>query len=241
MKNECSIVRDLLPLMTENMVSEETAEFMKEHIEKCPGCRAEKEKLAEAILDLISEKDSDDTKALKKIKKRLLTKRVITSLISVILALAIVCTLGYYVLFVGVPLEYHEVTIEKRFKEDITRENGQILLGQALEICVRDADGESVITRYKRSPIIEYQDYQNGVFHDVEFRKPLIDLGHQPVTHVWSFSTYFNEPESTNEVIRFVFADETVEYSMQEEGLYIPQENLIPLPEEMHGDIFRDR
>ena len=33
MKKECSIIRDMLPLYFENMVSEDTAEFVKKHIE----------------------------------------------------------------------------------------------------------------------------------------------------------------------------------------------------------------
>ena len=36
MKNECSIIRDILPLYVENMVSEDTSEFVKEHLESCP-------------------------------------------------------------------------------------------------------------------------------------------------------------------------------------------------------------
>ena len=41
MKNECSIVRDLLPLYVENMVSAETGEFVEEHLEGCETCRKE--------------------------------------------------------------------------------------------------------------------------------------------------------------------------------------------------------
>lgn len=48
MKNECSIVRDLLPLYAENMVSEATAEFVEEHVRACPGCAAELEALRAA-------------------------------------------------------------------------------------------------------------------------------------------------------------------------------------------------
>ena len=40
MKNECSLVRDMLPLYLENMVSEETRAFIKEHLETCPECAA---------------------------------------------------------------------------------------------------------------------------------------------------------------------------------------------------------
>lgn len=43
MNHECSIVRDLLPLYFENMVSDNTAAFIKEHIAGCPSCAAELE------------------------------------------------------------------------------------------------------------------------------------------------------------------------------------------------------
>ena len=43
MKRECSIVRDVLPLYFENMVSEDTAVFVKEHLENCSDCAAELE------------------------------------------------------------------------------------------------------------------------------------------------------------------------------------------------------
>ena len=41
MRNECSIIRDLLPLYIEEMVSADTVAFMEEHLEKCDTCRAE--------------------------------------------------------------------------------------------------------------------------------------------------------------------------------------------------------
>ncbi len=41
MKNECSVVRDILPLYFENMLSEDTAAFVKEHLESCSECSAE--------------------------------------------------------------------------------------------------------------------------------------------------------------------------------------------------------
>ncbi len=41
MKIECSMVRDLLPLYAENMVSEETAALVRAHVQDCPACQAE--------------------------------------------------------------------------------------------------------------------------------------------------------------------------------------------------------
>lgn len=41
MRNECNIIRDLLPLYVENMVSDDTASFVAEHMESCPACQKE--------------------------------------------------------------------------------------------------------------------------------------------------------------------------------------------------------
>ncbi len=41
MKNKCNIVRDLLPLYVENMASEDTMSFVKEHLKECSSCRKE--------------------------------------------------------------------------------------------------------------------------------------------------------------------------------------------------------
>ena len=41
MKTECSVVRDLLPLYIEDMVSAETAQYVNEHLKNCDECQAE--------------------------------------------------------------------------------------------------------------------------------------------------------------------------------------------------------
>ena len=76
MKNECYIVRDILPLYLEDMVSEETAAFIKEHLEHCPACAAEhaamgKETKAEAIgTNVPSLLDEEILKSMKNIRKK---------------------------------------------------------------------------------------------------------------------------------------------------------------------------
>lgn len=47
MRNECSIIRDLLPLYAENMVSPDTAAFVEEHLEGCETCREEYKRIKE--------------------------------------------------------------------------------------------------------------------------------------------------------------------------------------------------
>ena len=69
MKNECSIIRDILPLYVENMVSEDTSEFVKEHLESCPACRAELEKLREPVEVQTEPQPDMDAAPLKRLEK----------------------------------------------------------------------------------------------------------------------------------------------------------------------------
>ena len=39
MKRECSLIRDLLPLYVEQMVSEESKKIIEEHLAQCPSCK----------------------------------------------------------------------------------------------------------------------------------------------------------------------------------------------------------
>ena len=69
MKTECSVVRDLLPLYVEDMVSPETAHYVKSHLADCPECQAELNSLQEGEgLTAIEKKPSVDTKDAKSFK-----------------------------------------------------------------------------------------------------------------------------------------------------------------------------
>lgn len=95
MKRECNIVRDLLPLYIENMVSEETKEFVEAHLSKCPECN----ELYTSMIDK-GEEDIADEEVKKKIiplkivKQKLLCKRIVTSVIAVVLSVAILLGAG---------------------------------------------------------------------------------------------------------------------------------------------------
>lgn len=86
MKNDCNIIRDILPLYIENMVSEETKGFVEEHLTLCADCRSEAEKMkkpAEFVADT-------DIAPLKNLKKKLLIKKVQTILFTTVLVFSIV-------------------------------------------------------------------------------------------------------------------------------------------------------
>ena len=65
MRNECNIIRDLLPLYVENIASEDTAEFVKEHLETCTECSRALESLksSDAIESACAESSCDGDEA----------------------------------------------------------------------------------------------------------------------------------------------------------------------------------
>lgn len=75
MKTECSVVKDLLPLYVEDMVSPETAQFIGDHLKECSECRSELESLKEGEpLSTVENKHAIDTgnaKPFKKMMKRM--------------------------------------------------------------------------------------------------------------------------------------------------------------------------
>ena len=89
MNNKCNLIRDILPLYVEDMVSTDTREFVSEHLEHCEACRAEFEHMRKPA-DIIPDAD---IVPLKRIKKELFIKRLQTVFLTAILACAIVTVL----------------------------------------------------------------------------------------------------------------------------------------------------
>ena len=87
MKISCDVIRDLLPLYVEDMLSNDSKNIVDEHIEQCESCRDELKKLSgdevhSCAVNQIENKSIYDS--LNKIRKRISFKIQITVLISVI-------------------------------------------------------------------------------------------------------------------------------------------------------------
>lgn len=86
MSNKCNLIKDILPLYVEDMVSTDTREFVSEHLEHCQECHAEFERMRKPA-DFIPD---TDIVPLKRIKRDLFIKRLQTIFFTAILACAIV-------------------------------------------------------------------------------------------------------------------------------------------------------
>ncbi len=76
MKNECKIVSDLLSLYSENLVCEETENFIKNHLSECEECKKDFELLKadteiNEAFQKVTENQTENIKPLKKIMKKM--------------------------------------------------------------------------------------------------------------------------------------------------------------------------
>ena len=91
MSQNCNIVRDLLPLYVEKMLSADSQAFVEEHLKDCEDCRKELESLKQGDSSVSMVKDhTDEAIPIKKVKKKLSKKKAITIITAVVLTLAAV-------------------------------------------------------------------------------------------------------------------------------------------------------
>ncbi|MBR5427384.1 MAG: zf-HC2 domain-containing protein [Clostridia bacterium] len=119
MKTECCLVKDLLPLYSENMVSDETAALVAEHLNECADCAAEAERLRQPAAEIPASKTpTDEAAPLKRVKKELIRRRIAAA----VLAAAIVFVAAFSAFsFVTRP---NYVPFEKSGAEVHVSENG---------------------------------------------------------------------------------------------------------------------
>lgn len=88
----CSVVKDLLPLYIEKMLSEDTAAFVQEHLEHCSECRKEMECMNTPMIP----SPQTDISPLINLKKKLFRKKLQSIILSVALVLSLAISLFAY-------------------------------------------------------------------------------------------------------------------------------------------------
>ena len=93
MKNECNIVRDLLPLCVEDIASPDSAVFVGKHLEKCEVCRREMSLLKNASRLDQATPDPAEAEALLAIKEKIKRRNTILVTARTIISTFILCAL----------------------------------------------------------------------------------------------------------------------------------------------------
>lgn len=86
--NECNIVKDLMPLYEEELLSEDSLEFIRRHAANCPQCRKALQH-DQLLPDIQSQNPVSEKKIIKKALRRDRLKTMAKTLVAVMLVLAI--------------------------------------------------------------------------------------------------------------------------------------------------------
>lgn len=115
MKITCDVIKDILPLYIENMVSEDTRQIVKEHIDNCEDCKMQLEKMSSSI-NLPIDTDIGPLKKLKSdIRKKKFQSIVFTIMLTAVILIALV---GFLTAPEYIP--YHEGLVSVMENDDGT-------------------------------------------------------------------------------------------------------------------------
>ena len=180
----CSIIRDLLPLYAEQMVSEETAALVKQHLSECIACAAEyatlqsdQEELRGAFREHPFEEESVP---LKKVKRRLFRKNVLIAMTTAIVVIALfLCQ----IVFAPIEMDYGISTLYSHAEMDHAATAVKLYLGVKIGWCkllsVHYAGDESSCKALKSINTYDNPDnpYTDCIVFDSTFRAPPMGLG----------------------------------------------------------------
>lgn len=163
MENKCKIVQDLLPTYIENMTTEETTNFIKEHLETCKNCQ----EIYEAMKEDIEKENIENTETVRKIKKYrrkiILIKVIFFAIIFAIIA-TIIGNIAYK--FYVVKKAYTRNTNYKAFESFTVEEYVDNV--EHYEKHYTTYYKNDIMKKYYGNDVVEYYDGENHYFFDNE-------------------------------------------------------------------------
>ncbi len=222
MVNECKIVRDLLPLVEENIASRESCDFVREHISSCEECKNAADELKSNAVSIGVEEDEVGMENnLKVLKRKLNLKKMITISLTALLTAAAVVFLGYYLLIGGQPASSDKFEIITEFQY-----NENAYLNQEFVLTIKRKDGKPLWIESKLFTAKE----NDGV--EITVKEVPVPIIPEPDNYTSGYSYGLSNADdipSDDYDFKFVirFSDRSIMYSMREEGLFEVQENVI--------------
>lgn len=168
MSKDCSIVQDLLPLYAEDMLREETKEFVDGHLAQCAACRAELDALKADVKPA-----PVSAQPLRDLKRQLRRKKLTAVLLAVALALTLATT-GFAYLTAPQYLPYDEtewmITRSPRALAD-----GSIMSDGLTDLSGIESISVNLLTPVSGTKVTSTQDPDSGktVYFITAWRTPL--------------------------------------------------------------------
>lgn len=184
-KISCDIIRDILPLYLDGVVSNDTRQMVEEHLGTCEQCREEAVMLKQdVVLPASKNVRLAERKVVKGLKRKLFRKKFIISAVSVIITLAVLSVVYSYMVMTEtcVPYNSGKVWIEEVNGALYVVYEGDDLGGTVsldpMEVNV-DGEEETVFSFYCYTTL--WSEYIEPLFNDEtdQTRKKLMYVGEE--------------------------------------------------------------
>lgn len=91
--NPCKITEDLLPLYVDNTCSDDSREYVENHLKTCEACRKLHESMSKSIHSIMNNRNAQESFRL--FKRRLLLKRILLTTVCTLVVLALLSVVFY--------------------------------------------------------------------------------------------------------------------------------------------------
>lgn len=225
----CNIIRDILPLYVDNVVCEDTKIMVEEHLKHCKSCRETARKLTqEIVLPSDANVQLQEAKPLKDFKKKMSRKRILVSLVSILMTLVTAAVLlgTHHLLYRrGIPVSSDEITAVTTIKPD---NNGY--LNQSWEILLTNGEGKPLTGKQETV----YKENSDGTQVECGYRLYVYELPFYTTSTPWLSIGYAYDDDTTtlkkdfDYTVEIVYKDKTQVFSMREDGLFTPNASTTP-------------
>ena len=95
--NNCAVIKDLLPLYADDVLSQESKELVSQHLESCENCKSE---YANMQTEIKTPPRTDDAKinALKTMKKKIFRQRVVSAVVTCVFVFAAIVVINSFII-----------------------------------------------------------------------------------------------------------------------------------------------
>lgn len=206
MNIKCEVIRDLLPLYVDGVVSEESRALIEEHLRECPDC-SECLKLLQEDYPLSEETEfADEAEALKRIKRRIRRSRILAVLITIGFAIAALAVIG------AMKLTEYEGTLEENVSYELPAGYEEVAMDS---VAMDRADPENCkqyvreSSKYKETILVYYDGFQDPYFIS---SKDIIHVDSSTDVEINTYDWSNNSENELNCIVQHDKENYTVEY-----------------------------
>ena len=218
-KINCNIIRDILPMYIDDLVCEDTKSLVEAHLKKCDACQEEYRKMANVLQMPIE----CEVQPIEKLHKKWKAEKIAAAIYTTVISLVVIMALSFWLFYYGVPAKEEEIGVITEFQ--ISR---YYYLDQEYVFHLSRFDGKAFNTFFKN--IYEKNDQGEKVLvgYEVQVREPIIKLNQfsSGFTFGYGYQDESGPEEDFDFTVTIKYKDAEKVYSMREEGLFVTQENL---------------